>query len=677
MRIRQRKQSNSHRAIQPQVDSSSWDTTVAAQPASSLSSQEQIRTGKNFGDISVFSTQESAQDPTLQPKPLLASSAAGNNISHNSVLATIQRSPVDVWNRYENNRITEVNNKTAKKILKDDFYSNWFLAQDYLLDPQKWRRVRSDIVNVEPAREPMKMLMEKLLHLRQTETENLLRDIRDRELPKDSNFNGVARDKLLSWSAAGSETLTSDIDVNLKGKGSIKAVGLFNKFFKQKLKWSFDPGTVYDVNVYAQDFMTPNDEGKTFTHDKDQVQQNNGTVTMNPVEEVEQLRNRDRSEFRAFDAYALNQDVWSLVKMRLYMKEPEWNTYKESILTDGMQSDASSSAFGQFAQLSAQFEDAEEFVREYHQKIHDQIKQINRSQDKVYQKMREALQKGRKYLSNHQKTATKKMMAANLLYEAELETVALLRTELAELTDSADATDNQIRKVGLKLKNALSQASLYANEAYLTQGGVHFVVIGQQIGGSFQSKNPEIQQIDLDIAPEELLHAVREQVGDALKVIKEYHHAPVWKAAYKAGKYIDRLAKAAVQLTGNNYLPVNYNLVQRIGEVAVQLKQSKATETTVEDRLSHETNQIGDIQALRSLLIRLGESCEVYFRAEQRQQVRDASAPVDDHADNDVAVVNNPQQQQDPELQNIQAPLNDANAEMQNLALAVEEVASS
>ncbi|MCX8495109.1 MAG: hypothetical protein ORN51_02885, partial [Akkermansiaceae bacterium] len=60
--------------------------------------------------------------------------------------------------------------------------------------------------------------------------------------------------RLTEWAAAGSTTLTSDIDVNLKGTDTEAAAKKFNELFKAD-GWLYECGVVYDVNVYAIDFM--------------------------------------------------------------------------------------------------------------------------------------------------------------------------------------------------------------------------------------------------------------------------------------------------------------------------------------------------------------------------------------------------------------------------------------
>ena len=90
------------------------------------------------------------------------------------------------------------------------------------------------------------LLMAKLREFRQWHHDLILR--RTQADP------AIGRAGLTEWKAAGSTTLTSDFDVNLKGNKTELAVAVFNRLFKAD-GWEHEAGVVYDVNVYAVDFM--------------------------------------------------------------------------------------------------------------------------------------------------------------------------------------------------------------------------------------------------------------------------------------------------------------------------------------------------------------------------------------------------------------------------------------
>jgi len=545
---------------------------------------------------------------------------------------SIQRTPEDIWEM--GSLLTIVRVEGARNILEQDFYSNWFLAQEYLLDPTKW--TNKNPKEVEEKSAYFKALMETLLKLREKETiskeTGLLLDVRN-ELKKQEPFKNLPDEQVLDWGSAGSKSLTSDIDVNLKGAGSIQAVGLFNRLFKEKLGWALDPGTVYDVNVYAQDFMTPSaSSGKAFDQDKKQ-----NTIT--PVQEVPQLNVNvdDQSESLAFDAFALNQDVWSMLKMRIYMSDSEWQGYCQEMLVNA-RGDGSENAQARQLQIQAQIDDVEISYAEYKGNLEHKIDEIDTSTDPTYQKMRQELEVGKTYLSEHQQEASKKMIAANLIYEQKLVEVSRLRQELKDLQaevkkPNTEVTPAKIKEVGINLKNALSEAILYSNEAYFSQGAVHFAVIGQQIGGG-QSK--------LIMSEDEHLHSFREQVGDSLKVLNEYEKAPIDKAILKAGKYIDRMAKSAIPLIVQGKEPNGYHELAYLGAAAAEFKASKTEQEEIKnkpqadrkkednEKLSKFETRIPELQnilknqlhfktvpELRATIIAVGKQVEKDFRQQQ------------------------------------------------------------
>ena len=310
------------------------------------------------------------------------------------------------------------------------------------------------------------------------------------------------------------------------------------------------------------------------------LQEHGNVGTLTPVEEANEIMD---DLGLSIDAFNLNQDVWSLVKMRIYMSDTEWNEHKHRILGYNMDlrtRGENPEAFARREQMKAQIEDAEYFYEDYQENLALKIEEIKTSSDRIYVKMRQHLRQGKEHVSAHHRQDTVKMIAANLLYEEKLDKVQQLRTQLQQLQAAYPRQDAEIKMCAIDLKNALSEAIIYANEAYLTQGAVHFSVVGYQIGAGIEAhkkKNNDNYQIHLNISREAHLHSMREQVGDTLKVLSEYSTDPAWKAAYKAGKYIDRLIKSATPILPQFImLDVNFQAdfdrVRQIGETATELK---------------------------------------------------------------------------------------------------------
>jgi Domain of unknown function (DUF4157) len=516
------------------------------------------------------------------------------SVQENSLQAMlIQRSPYDVW-RYAD-QPNELETKDPKDILKYDFYSNWFLAKHFLLDPENFIKSDKSKKEVEKKADIFKVLMKKLIALRAKETDNLLKQVRDKLMQK-KEFKGLDPDQVLQWSSAGSQSLTSDIDYNLKGAATIEAVGLFNKWFKTKLGWPFDPGTVYDVNVYALDFMTPGETGAPFIKG-----QQGQEKTITPVQEIPQLNSLAQSQLSqvtGFDAFAINQDVWSLVKMRMYMTDKEWNYYQQAMLNNQPEYGTDADTYAYKDQITAQLQEAQEYYQDYENNLKEKIQVIDQSKSAISKNMHQALIEGKYSLHEiHQVKATKKMMASNLVYEEKLAVVKELRRTLNELS-KGQASEAKIKEAGIKLKNALSEAIMYSNEAYFTQGAVHFAVIGQQIGKG---------ESTLIMSEEEYLHSFREQVGDTLKVLNEYSKASIDKAILKAGKYIDRMAKSAIPLLHGNK-PNDYEALARVGETAAKLKADKTTLEELKDKDPKDLNkEKGEPEKLAKLMKELPE----------------------------------------------------------------------
>ncbi|HEY9298721.1 MAG TPA: hypothetical protein VIQ31_20655, partial [Phormidium sp.] len=235
--------------------------------------------------------------------------------------------------------------------------------------------------------------------------------------------------------------------------------------------------------------------------------------------------------------------------------------------------------------------------------------------------LRKNLEAGKQYLSKHQAADTKKMAAANLIYQEQLDEVAAIRLYLQDLKDSSKskntiALQKEIDQYSVRLKTALSHSIVYANEAYFTQGAVHFSVIGQQIGNSIK-KDKGFDKVELQLSDEEYLHSFREQVGDTLKVLHEYSEAEIWKAAYKAGKYIDRMLKSAAPLVGSS--TVNwFNRLSEGGSIAIALKDEGANSETQQSRLNPVAGVMADsVSGFRNLILQFGVDVEKTYQNNQ------------------------------------------------------------
>ncbi|MFT5680826.1 MAG: hypothetical protein ACI8RZ_001732 [Myxococcota bacterium] len=146
-------------------------------------------------------------------------------------------------------------------------------------------------------------------------------------------LNGTHGGNLLAKSV-GSVNLTSDYDLTLSSKdGSgreIDAIKAFND--RIKALYTKQPGTVFDTNLYAKDFL----KVKSTV-----IGVNQGDSDGSGIAEVLEMLELDRSD----------QDVAALTKMRQYMEQDEWEDYIEGF-TNGMEKE-------QAEQLRLQFDEAD------------------------------------------------------------------------------------------------------------------------------------------------------------------------------------------------------------------------------------------------------------------------------------------------------------------------------
>jgi hypothetical protein len=268
------------------------------------------------------------------------------------------------------------------------------------------------------------------------------------------------------------------------------------------------------------------------------------------------------------------------------------------------------------------------------------------SADPIYNDLRKNLEVGKKYLSEHKIADTKKMAAANLLYQENLDEVAAIRLYLQDLKQDPVANKDEIDKYALQLKKALSHAIVYANEAYFTQGAVHFSVIGQQIGKDIKQKDG-LNQVELQLSDEEYLHSFREQVGDTLKVLHEYSQVELWKGAYKAGKYIDRMTKSAAPLIGSSWVK-SFNCLSQLGAVAVSMKEEGADSKRQQAELVPILKKLpSNMSAFRSLIVQFGIDIERVHKENKKskqavQKKKNSGQPTPEKMETPTADTTNP-----------------------------------
>ena len=346
---------------------------------------------------------------------------------------------------------------------------------------------------------------------------------------------------LTSASAAGSQTLSSDIDANLKGTSTEDAVAIFNRIFSHDEGWDMESGVVFDINVYALDFM----HGTTDAGGQGLQAIGEGARVGAAAGGVASKRDADAD---VVGADLMEQRAWALVKVRHYTTLSDWKAHLEA---SGTPSDLSAMAqerhltyyrevTAKMVSLSGMSADrlgpaAHSLVREPSETVSPQVS---------LEKVAAALVAGQ--ANSDVREEQLMLSSANRIYEQKLTEVAQIRKELEgalerhELawsgtvgTEIADAERDVEIHLTL-LRDKISEGNLFANEAYLTDGAVNHAVQGLQIGKKIRQTMAQGGD------------AITENLADALKEIHRHgKNGSLGEAAFKSGKYLFRLADAA------------------------------------------------------------------------------------------------------------------------------------
>jgi hypothetical protein len=166
-----------------------------------------------------------------------------------------------------------------------------------------------------------------------------------------------------------------------------------------------------------------------------------------------------------------------------------------------------------------------------------------------------------------------------------------------------------------QLREIVSEAALYSNEAYITDGAVNHAVVGLQGGNAIEQTKAE------------LMNAVTENLADALKEISR-HGSSLGEAAYKAAKYYMRMADAAKNM-GYGQQGEEIERVERLYEagyyISVSLKnkgglsedkKQQESEEYIRNHLGIDNGVVGLKQAIMAVGIEIGQK----FRQKQTEE---------------------------------------------------------
>jgi hypothetical protein len=368
------------------------------------------------------------------------------------------------------------------------------------------------------------------------------------------------------FDSVGAEAVTSDVDLASGGSNSELGIQFVNERFRSQFvtgrKLPYDPGTVFDINVYASDWIHSLDDFS------DSVGEDSAgptkVRTIKPGTEVRLTESDELIRIR-------KMEVWSLVKVRRNLSDAEWVTYRDATLKPLTDAAASAEMASKLSEADTEHSIFKTKVKVRQKKMEDKWT----DQEKAFH--------AASAFDGHFAEAASVTRASNEIYEETLQVVKQYRLQIERLRAEPVVNDDEISRVGVLLSDKIAEALTYANEVYATEGAVKHTVLKQGAGkklAKLRTKGEEagngdadLTGLEYDLAPELYLQAVNENVGDSLHSINHYSAMPKY-AVYRAGKYLARMIDATNMLLGDAPaagLPSYANLL-KIGTESVRVK---------------------------------------------------------------------------------------------------------
>ena len=450
--------------------------------------------------------------------------------------------------------IDSLRDAQAMNILKNVFDSNWFKAKDVLLMDQ-WD-------NVNPGHDKGLALMKRMITLRTNTWAAFVKKTVPgivaavEKMQQNTEFADLVNPAKLEENLrlgvpAGSDALTADIDIPLKGENTEIGLNILNVAFYNE--FGVESGSLFDINLYSSDWMFGGN----------QIEGEAGEATYQP-----------RVEFALDEAGTAKKDdqneVWSMVKIRRNLTAEEWSSYKASILADIMEVDQHKDMEKKMALVE----------REY-----------NKFDQSVQARLQEMFGATVDEMDHYAKDAAI-TTASNSIYEEKALVIKALRLEIKKLQASQEELAPGTIEARIHvLHNEIAKALTYANEVYATQGAVLHTVYGKQgavkdaeaiqtgdkevnLEMAGVSDKSEVTSVKYALTKEMYLQSANENVGDTLHAINHYADNGPY-GGYRAGKYLDRMIEATIFLLGEteaSKLP-NYVMLKKIATNAVKEKK--------------------------------------------------------------------------------------------------------
>jgi hypothetical protein len=345
--------------------------------------------------------------------------------------------------------------------------------------------------------------------------------------------------------APGSTEPTSDIDLNTFNQGTEFLVQAFNDQFAQ-LHGGTEAGVFFDVNVYGKDFL-PN--LKSLSGKKRKPQPAGAPQPAGPPLFILPVRDHEFAtrEMEVRDAKA--QLAAALLKMRRYLadrtllhsnNQGEWLTagkeWQEFKLMVQKQVPKVPETF--LTQVEKQFELNQRLLVIVVERIRSKAWRDNETarlaippslttESGMLQSLIRQPIKWIKLDPNNTADVNALMATENRIYEVRLEALAKLRAafELEKFVETEE-TAERVDAAYLALREALSAALYFANEAYVTSGAVTQVVGGKQgklSGGVKSDRADGTAKANIAYGAHELIHSMFDQLSDIYKETKRHY----------------------------------------------------------------------------------------------------------------------------------------------------------
>ena len=466
-----------------------------------------------------------------------------------------------------------------KKLLLGPFEADWSKAKECLLF-EKWPQ--SVKVKAPPHDAGLKLMAE-LVRMRSvicngvaTTTQTGIRSQLQNEqiLPKELERafkeearTGTDEQHFKPLTSTGAEKLTSDIDVASNGLNTEIGVRLFNAKFRETLGVVWDPATVFDYNIYAADWIFPDNFIAVPTKDK--------PTELTPRPEHILADSKVNDQLQAERAAILEKAA--LLHLRRSCTALEWSDYLKQRAGEG------AAVVARLQSVNTQFN---AFSAEVAAKIAQLRPTIPQPQGSLWPSYyyEEALE----------------TRARNEIYTTRLLRVKALRLGYKQLANSNDEQKKLL--LAKQQTEALTEALYFANEVYATEGAtLHATQALQKVAKAKAEKRTLV--VHLTAAHYE--QAFHENVGDALHSLNHYESTPAY-AAYRAGKYIERMLIAGEVLVRADTTDANYKLLKALADQAAKVKASDEGDDPVKIATSFSTYSTVANLKLRAAILRFG-----------------------------------------------------------------------